>query len=963
MTIHKEKADRAIALIKKGSANADYFFEQLESPAWIEPLANAKLFSNPYPAVRRGEGLAFPTWVPGHYLARMATRAEAQADVVRILKSVPPSDNPRVYEVIADAAAALPADMAKQLVAQVIQGLDLPYQLSLPGKVASLIVHLADAGLSHEALRLARAVLAIVPQAPVADDVEGGETLRWSNREARGRISGWEYGEVLEQILKQLVQSAGMEAFDLFCGLLEEAVVAGRIGGGTGPEDFSYVWRTSIEHSDARRENVRDELVSAVRDAAEQIITASPEKLPTVIERLQARPTRVFRRIALFLLSRDVDQTAALAEQILTNPSEWDDPQFHPEYELLLARVFESLPVKTKQVFLEWIDKGPDVERHKSFRERMDGHAPEPSEVDLYRDSWTRDHLAVIASGLPSSYEERLKALQRAIGPAREIGRSLYRVSVGMRGERSPLSEDETLSLGWPALIAKARDWSPPTNDFDGPSVEGLANSIRQRVASSPHDAVENLDAAVDLEPAYISSILEALRESIKAKARLDWERVLTFIARVLDRAEASTDVVGRWRWVSKVAASLIDDSFDAGDASVPFQLRDDVWRLLERLAGHPDPTPEHEQEYGGSNMDPATLSLNTVRGEAFHAVVRYSLWVRRAFETLPNGAERIGRGFDELPEVRSLLDKHLDPNSDPSSAVRAVYGQWFPWLVLLDSTWATSRVTAIFPESPSMSTFFWAAWGTYIVLSNPYTTVLPILRPVYARAIELIEDGMTQRVGMGEQPSQHLADHLMAYYWRGELTLAENDLVRTFLAAADAELRGHALEWIGRILHQLEDPLSTDVEQRLTALWEWRVSVKPMAPEELSAFGWWFASGRLDQVWSLKVLEKLLSSTILPEPDHMVAERLAAIAEDYPDQAVTGLHWMVDLASEGWAIHGWLDSARRILEVGLKSRESSTRERATRIVHKMGALRFGDFRGLLNLVPPPIQDESKSQA
>ena len=144
MAIDKAKVDRAIALIKRGSANADYFFEQLTSPVWIEPLAKEKLFAKPYNAIQRGEAFSFPVWVPGQYLARMAAIPEAQAQVVDILTKLPQTDNPRVYEVVAEAAAALPPNLARLLVPQLLRGVELPFQLILPEKVGLVIVHLAE---------------------------------------------------------------------------------------------------------------------------------------------------------------------------------------------------------------------------------------------------------------------------------------------------------------------------------------------------------------------------------------------------------------------------------------------------------------------------------------------------------------------------------------------------------------------------------------------------------------------------------------------------------------------------------------------------------------------------------------------------------------------------------------------------------------------------------------------------
>ena len=73
----------------------------------------------------------------------------------------------------------------------------------------------------------------------------------------------------------------------------------------------------------------------------------------------------------------------------------------------------------------------------------------------------------------------------------------------------------------------------------------------------------------------------------------------------------------------------------------------------MEPITDDPEPTPDYEQKYGGSNMDPATMSINTARGEAMHAVVLYGLWVRRHIEKEFDANSRLIRGFDEMPEVK----------------------------------------------------------------------------------------------------------------------------------------------------------------------------------------------------------------------------------------------------------------------------------------------------------------------
>ena len=946
--IPKDKVEEALALIKKSPANADYFFEQLTSPEWIDPLRERRFFSTPYPAEKRGDGIAFPNWPPGEYLARMARIPGAQERVVTAFEKLPDCDNPRVYETVGDAANVLPPAMAMRLVPQLTKGLELPFQLRLPEKTTETMTRLADAGLGAAALRLAKLLFAVLPATPAAPD--GSDEFSWSRRQARARFDAWEYGSLLEKSLKSLVRATGMDAFRFLCDLLEQAITRERIEKEEGPDDYSHIWRPTIEHSEKRREGLKDDLVSAVRDAGDQLAQSSPQGLSDVLEELKGRSKRVFGRLALFLLSRHPHEPTAVLEEWLGDPEDWEDSGTGPEYEEALKRLFDKLPAPVQQSFLDRIDKGPDRESYVAFRKNMDGHDPSEEDVSRYHDVWVRDRLGVLADHLSAPYKERLKGLEGKFGPAQPRDRA-FRVTSGWVGEKSPLSEDETLSLDWPSFIEKLKSWEPPST-FDGPSEGGLANSVRQRVTARPQEAVQHLYEVFNVPPRYVAAILEGLREVIRDKASktaFDWGSALTFMARVVAEAQSAEPSEATQR-VRRAAAWLIQDSFEAGAASIPMEHRKEVWEVLQALTEDDDPTPEHESRYGGENMDPATLSINTARGEAFHGILRYALWVRRHLETSVDREAMLKAGFGELPEVRLVLERHLDPGTDPSVAVRAVYGQWFPWLVLLDEQWAVREVPIIFPGTPEHAPLFWAAWGAYIVFCQPYTNVLAILRPIYARVTDGLKGASPRKERVN--PAERLAQHLMAFYWRGEITLERDDLVARFFATASDELRGQALDWVGQVLARSEDaPPPDDVKRRLRELWEWRANSQTAGKDELQAFGWWFGSGRLDEEWSLQVLESILARSIMPEPDHMVAERLAAMVGSHPTGVVRCLDRMIDIGSRGWSIHGWLDQARTILDTALKS-GGEAKGHAEKVIHKLGALRFRAFRSLLKTLP-----------
>ena len=92
--------------------------------------------------------------------------------------------------------------------------------------------------------------------------------------------------------------------------------------------------------------------------------------------------------------------------------------------------------------------------------------------------------------------------------------------------------------------------------------------------------------------------------------------------------------------------------------------------------------------------MEPSTLAINTVRGKALNAVVAYALWVRHY---LDKQNPILAMTFDAMPEVREVLDEHLDVGLEPTLTIRSIYGRHFPWLFLLDPAWAALAVPRIF--------------------------------------------------------------------------------------------------------------------------------------------------------------------------------------------------------------------------------------------------------------------------
>jgi len=952
-----EKVQRAVALLAHAEQYR-YFFDQLENPEWIEPLSSKGFFKTP-PAAERDEEqgtIRFPPWPESKYLARMARHKPHL--VAQIIQDMDNTNNAAVHLDLVEALLTMPTDVAVSIVEKAKTWAGSPYLL-LPEKLGQLISHLAKGGKTEEAMAIARVLLDILPDPRQQQVAEPDEPYRLPP-EPRARFDTWHYEQILKKHYPDLVREAGLPALKLLCDLLEQTIRLSRTReDDQGREDYSYIWRTAVEdHPQNIGHTIKDALVSAVRDAAELVVRSGRGTIEGTVNTLESKPWKVFRRIALHVLRVFPDQAKALAAARLTDRSLFEDVGLQHEYVLLLRDHFPRLTLEGQAKILGWIEDGPEVDQWKQWRESETGRQPSEEDVARYLEIWQRDWLARIGpEGLPAEWRERYRELVRQYGKPDHPEFPVY-TEGGWVGPTSPKTADELKAMSVTEVVEFLRTWEPPENMFREPSPAGLGRVLSAVVAEDPGRFAAEAARFKGLAPTYVRSVLSGLGDAVKQGRAFDWEPVLDLCDWVLSqpreiqgRQVRETDADPDWGWTRKAIADLLSASFEDRRSGIPIGLRQRVWAILKPLTDDPDPTPEHEQRYGGSNMDPATLSINTTRGEAMHAVVRYALWVRRHLEREPRSEERPQKGFEEMPEVREVLEAHLDPAREPSLAIHAVYGQWFPWLVLLDSDWARTHAARIFPQDQESEAFFEAAWNTYIAFCRPYDNVLEVLRPFYRLAVDRI-GGRRDDTRWLAAPDEKLAEHLMVFYWRGKLSL-DDPLFALFWEKALDAVKAHALAFVGRAFKQTEGDIPAETLDRLKQLWERRLAAAKKAQrpsdfeKEIAAFGWWFVSGKFDAEWVIAQLAEALQIVGKAEPDHMVVEKLAEIVETYPLEAVKSLKVIVEGDREGWGIYGWREYARNILRVALQ--DVTAKQKAEDLIQYLGSRGYLEFRDLLH--------------
>ncbi len=915
-----------------------YFFERLHSPEWLIPLRKKHFFEDPPDS-------DLP-WPQSRYLVRMAS--QEPAIVLKIAQEIlkTGTKNALVHKDLVEAACAMPPVLAAHLVEQETQWLREQDYLhwSLPQKLGELIVYLADSKQVDAALGLARELLAVM------SNPEGSYSTG-----VRTRCEDNYYENILEQCIPKLVSVAGEDTLRLLCNLLNDAIRFFQLPHeNSSVEDYSYEWYRAFEGSwQNYRHDVRSLLAAAVWNAKELIAKENPLKIRFLVQTLESYQGRIFDRIVLHLLRRFPNEVPDLIAERLADRKRLNEPIRCYEYELLLKERFADLNSEVQEQILSWIAEG--LEDTSWLKEEK---------ITLYIKQWQRDWLAILSGSLPREWQERYKQLVLEIGPAKPLeppGEVNFR-----QGPVSPKLAEELAAMSMPELFTFLKQWQP-SGDIFAPSRCGLAGELSKVIAQKPEDFIEEIEQfkEVDLEymmSGFLRGLQNALENPSEAQPKVSsWERVLelcTWMLRQLRESPESKAPVNSfdyWGWnqICKAVVELIDAGLNVkGENQIPLQLRSPIWTILEQLANDPNLTPGFETYYRYSNGHPID-SLNTIRGKAMHAIIRYALWVKQHLQGDSEGEVKAARGFDEIAEVRSLLERNLDPKHDPSLTIRSVYGQCLLYLMRLDLEWTTRNLQRIFPRNQEFQELRDSAWEGYITTYDPYNNIFPMLREEYSYAIERIDASTPERQNRS-RANERLTEHLLILYWSGLLKLGESDLLlERFFAKAPAYNQQAFMRKIGWWLRDENCKVDTDLLERLQKLWEWRVrEVRNALPtdsksSDLKWFRWWFASRKFNSNWAIAQLMEVLRLAKQIDFDKDVLHHLVTLASSMPLATVECLGLMADsIQGDKWFLSSDQDYSRAILSTALQTGDEETRKAAKELINRLLA-RGIDFRDL----------------
>lgn len=910
-----------LALALNSPPNAAVFFDELDNPAWLEPLQRKNVVSAPRPPtpVDTG-GVTFPVWPEGGYLARMAS--ERPDEVTRFFLDVDLAGNGLAGRHLVEAAIALPVESAVRLTSRVIEMMREPSAWLNPERLVVLVEHLRTAS-STRALKQVVAALFVVPSA----------------------LDNYWYAKLLPRAAQALRGALGAAAVSMLVGFLhEQSAVEDR--------NQSRGWRSEVAHS---REDfifeIGNALVDSLRDVSLAIVAENPSSLREVVDELlvpsiqSGASARVAMLVVTEAIRSGVDGAATIGQELLLNPSHlaWE---YEPELSGLGQLVLEGAAPEVVDAWIAVVESDPEFadtqdERVREIAARfanVEVAAVTDEHIERLRSYRVREHLALMEGSLPDNIAARLSALDAEFG-ARPARRSWGPTVTSFIGPTSPHSTEELEAMSDDELIDYLKEWRVTETVHFGPTPEGLGRQLGVLAERQPERLFALADRLTELSPTYLRHVLQGWEQAIrKSGVSLGWEqviKVILFIAEKPDEGDVQDrfDEDSGWRATQQAAASLLDEGLRRSSDVVPgLDLRSAIWSAIQRLSLSPDPTPVREAI---RSMDAESTSINSVRPYAVSAAVMYLWWLVQA------GVVESGEGaIHSAPEVWDFLDKRLDPQFDPSAAVQSTLGLLYPFLASVSPTWARDSAERLFvsggEDGDDSRTD--AAWDAYVRRAAPNKWTFEILTRIYFERLRLSKTS-EHAAESRESTEARTAEHVLLFYRDGLIKLDSDDgLMAALFANYTPQMRAHVLGHFGWLLFRQVE-LNEEQVLRLQALWEWRRLMVDGGedPAELAGFGWWFRSGKFPIRWAASQLAHAASLGVTFDGAGAIIEDLAVHAGEVTADAVTTLE-AVTRGREPWEVHGVGQSAAPIIAAGLDSSDTEVRERADDILQTLGA-------------------------
>jgi len=719
------------------------------------------------------------------------------------------------------------------------------------------------------------------------------------------------YEHWLLELRALLTDACGLEALRVFVELLHDQE---RI---SGDDRYRHLSGRSIADIALPPIDIHEALLVAIRDCARALIVDQKLPVADVVGVVTSMPGNTFVRLALNALALDPRGAPEIARSWLLNEKFIDQDWAHSEYGALATAWFPSLQPEDQQAIFRIIDALPEkyIEPWKGRIRASEQREPTAEQIEGFYAHFARELCWTWRTVLPP---DRRAIVDRAGDPLDWYERMVA-------SDEPPITADDLTNRSIEQIVELLKEWRPSA-DSPRRTVTALAEEIRQAAVAN---AAKFSDAAAEfaaLKPIYIRRLFEGLQQIVGKHEEINWRSILELIKRTFARANEPIDASDlspgddrSWDWTLKAACDLLEGGFRSGRGHLQLVNHDQVLGLVLDAFALGRRTIEIEDFDNKFENHRFYTARETLRGKAVELAILFVIWANPDAQVTGEGRPAT---ISAEPRIAHALEQQLQDRSPDGRIPRAVIGGYLRQVYFNDAAWLRPLMASLFPTDDA--DLRGASWDSHLRNgSGPVDGLFTDMAQSYSDEIELLatnqpsdrNDGISHR-------QRRLADYLMVLLLHGTLPAP---VLQQFLDRASADVRRHAMGFVGRDISRPAAEIPAEVRARGMAYFESRLAAATTSTnasrfrEELGAIGLWLYHAAVDELWLCNQVLAMTRIGLAPATEYTTINWLEKVATRHPDRAVEILLGLIKVTgTKPSAFTGQELALKAILAIGV---------------------------------------------
>ena len=451
----------------------------------------------------------------------------------------------------------------------------------------------------------------------------------------------------------------------------------------------------------------------------------------------------IFKRLGLYIIGNCWDDYKDIFRSTFKEKEAakyFDSPNFEPELSELIKINCDKFDSTDKQIIKKIIENGP-------YHNYATDDEEKKKEYSAY---WKQKWYALLESD--PEFKKLYNEQRKIIDVPKEKFKYKTEIITRCGQGPSPYSKEELEKLSSDKIIDIIKTFKQK-NNFDGPTVAALAHIFKDIFQSNPEKFLDNLNLLDEVGYIYIYEIISALRNLLKEKNEIDWNKVFNFLHSYIDRESFWNDnyIVDRSEWLSNAdhqwvvgeVGELIQAITDSEEVALNEELLSKIQKILfiilDRL--------KYEDE---DTTDYITYMLNTSFGKNISALLSLSL--KKAKLSSEKDSDKTTKWEIEYKiKFEELIKKGI-------VEVFTIFGRFIPNFYYLDKEWTESKIKS-FGEI-KYNRIWEAFMQGYLSIPRVYDNLYLLMMHQYQRGLEYsFKD---------EHCNEAVVEHIAISYLRG---------------------------------------------------------------------------------------------------------------------------------------------------------------------------------------------------